>query len=226
MIIVMKRAPQKGFTIVELMIASAVFSIILLVALAGFTSIGRIFYKGVTINQTQDITNQILSDVTQHVQSAASISSNSGSTHYLTANGYNYYCVGGTRYTLNLMHQLDTSQAEDYSVGGNFGLVRDQLPGSTACAAPCATSSGCPSGSVSFNKPIEMLANRMRLMKLDIASVNGQLYNVSVTVAFGDDDVFSNPTDPNTIECKGSEASQAFCAVNRLSTGVYQGLHS
>lgn len=226
MIKVMKRAPDKGFTIIELMIATSVFSIILLVALAGFTSIGRIFYKGVTINQTQDITSQILTDVSQNIQSAASISSNSSSPHYLTGNGYNYYCVGGTRYTVNLQHELNTSQAEDYSVGGNFGLVRDQLPGATACAAPCATSSGCPSGTLSFNHPVEMLSNKMRLMRLDIASVNGRLYNVSVVVAFGDDDAFSNINDADKITCENGQGAQAFCSVNKLSTGVYEGLHS
>lgn len=222
----MKRAPQKGFTIIELMIATSVFSIILLVALAGFTSIGRLFYKGITINQTQDIASQIMTDVSQNIQSAASVSSNSGTPHYLSGNGYSYYCVGGTRYTLNLQHQLDNSQAEDYSVGGNFGLVRDQLPGATACAAPCATASGCPAGTLSFNHPAEMLSNKMRLMRLDIASANGHLYNVSVVVAFGDDGAFSDLTDPDKIACQGGESAQAFCAVNRLSTGVYEGLHS
>lgn len=216
----------KGFTIIELMIATSVFSIILLVALAGFTAIGRIFYKGITINQTQNVTNQILTDVTQNIQSAASISFSSTSPHYLSGNGYSYYCIGGTRYTLNLQHQLDTTQAEDYSVGGNFGLVRDQLPGATGCTAPCPTATGCPVGTLSFNHPVEMLSNKMRLMKLDIASVNGQLYNVSVVVAFGDDSAFSDPTDADKIACQGGQAAQAFCSVNRLSTGVYEGLHS
>lgn len=220
MIKAMKRAPQQGFTIIELMIATSVFSIILLVALAGFASIGRLFYKGVTINQTQNITNQILSDVTGKIQAAATVST------LQTGNGYQYYCIGGTRYTINLKHELDTSQPEDYSVGGNFGLVRDQLPGATACAPPCSASSGCPAGTLSFVKPVEMLSNRMRLMKLDIASANGQLYNVSVVVAFGDDDSFANVSDPDQIECQGHGSSQTFCSVNRLSTGVYQGLHS
>lgn len=209
-----------GFTIIELMIASVVFSIILLVALAGFTSIGRLFYKGVTINQTQNITSQVLDDVVHNIQSAASVST------VQSGNGYTYYCIGGTRYTLNLKHVLDTSQPEDYSVGGNFALVRDKLPGATACAAPCATSSGCPTGTISFTKPVEMLGNRMRLMKLDVASVNGQLYNVSVVIAFGSDSAFSDVSDPDKIACQGGEASQAFCSVNRLSTGAYEGLHS
>jgi hypothetical protein len=202
------------------MIASAVFSVILLVSLAGFTSIGRIFYKGVTINQTQNVTNQVLDDVTQNIQSAASVST------LQTGNGYKYYCIGGTRYTINLKHQLDTSQPADYSVGGNFALVRDKMPGATACAAPCPTASGCPTGTLSFNNPVEMLGNHMRLMKLDVASANGQLYNVSVTVAFGDDEAFSDVNDPDKIACQGGEAAQAFCSVNRLSTGVYEGLHS
>lgn len=211
---------HKGFTIIELMIATAVFSIILLVSLAGFTSIGRLFYKGVTINQTQDITNQLLDDITSNIQAAASVST------LQSGNGYSYYCIGGTRYTMNLKHELDTTQAEDYSVSGNFGLIRDKLPGATACAAPCWPSGSCASGSIPFNNPVEMLGNRMRLMKLDVAATNGRLYNVSIVVAFGDDDAFSDVNDADKIACQGGEAQQEFCSVNRLSTGVYEGLHS
>ncbi|HEU5004975.1 MAG TPA: prepilin-type N-terminal cleavage/methylation domain-containing protein [Candidatus Saccharimonadales bacterium] len=212
-----------GFTIIELMIATSVFSLVLLVALAGFTSIGRIFYKGVTINQTQNITSQVMNDVTSNIENAASVSTLQKGASY----NYYYYCIGGVRYTFNVSpKELDTSQPEDYSPGGNFGLVKDILPGATACAEPCPTSTGCASGTLPFNKPAEMLGNHMRLMKLDIASANGELYNVNITIAFGADSAFSDLNDPDKIACTGGQQDQAFCSVTRLSTGVYEGLHS
>lgn len=218
-----RQAASGGFTIIELMIATSVFSLVLLVALAGFTSIGRIFYKGVTINQTQNITSQVMNDVTSNIENAASVSTLQKGASY----NYYYYCIGGVRYTFNVSpKELDTSQPEDYSPGGNFGLVKDILPGATACAEPCPTSTGCASGTLPFNKPAEMLGNHMRLMKLDIASANGELYNVNITIAFGADSAFSDLNDPDKIACTGGQQDQAFCSVTRLSTGVYEGLHS
>src|SRR3989304_3767728 len=51
---------QGGFTVSELMIATAVFSILLLLSLAGFLQIGQLFYKGTNITQTSDAANQVV----------------------------------------------------------------------------------------------------------------------------------------------------------------------
>jgi len=208
-----------GFTIIELLIATAVFGTLLTIAIAGFTGIGNIFYKGVALTQTQSAGSQIIKDVTANIQTAASVST-LGQTS--GAPNYSFYCIGGVRYTFFPQHKLDTIAGEDYSLGAstNYGLLKDVLPGSS-CSAPCI--SGCPAP---FKNPQEMLGNNMRLMDLSIVGSADHVYTVNVVVAYGDDDAFDNVGDPATIICKDSISDQRFCAVNRLSTSVYQGLHS
>jgi prepilin-type N-terminal cleavage/methylation domain-containing protein len=211
----------KGFTIIELLIATSVFGLLLTIALAGFTGIGNIFYKGVAITQTQSSTSQVLRDVTANIQTASAVST-PVNTIPATGKGYWYFCTGGVRYSFLLQREIDPAQDENLSLGNpNMALVKDILPSANGCAPPCT--SGC---STPFNNPQEMLTGRMRLMDFTIVGAGAQLYNIYITVAYGDDDNFNNLGDPATIECVGGLSQQKFCAVNRLSTSVYQGLHS
>jgi prepilin-type N-terminal cleavage/methylation domain-containing protein len=185
----MKGASRRGFTILELMIASAVFSVVLLVALTGFIQIGRFFYKGVSAAQTQTVANQIMNEFSSGIQQAASVTI----PGVPSANGYNYYCIGNNRYTYILKNEVKLSAAPNYSPDGNFGLLRDTLPGSSPCAPPCpdlATGgTECPGGyspsAVSFQNPAELLGQYMRLGAFDItqSASNPKFYNINLTVA-------------------------------------------
>jgi len=211
----MMKRREHGFTLIELLIATSVFSLILLVALAGFAGVGSLFYKGVAITQTQSISSQVMDSLRSNIQSAVSVLG-----PLRSPGGLNYYCVGGVRYTYNLNYEFDTTKAESAS---NFGLVKDTLPGSGGCSPPCF--SACQAGETLINKPQEILANKMRLVKFQVNAAGGQLYNVYVNVAYGDDDSFSNLNDPDNIVCKGGLSDQRFCAVIKMSSSVYEGLH-
>jgi hypothetical protein len=206
-------------------LASAVFSLVLLVSIAGFLEIGRLFYKGVSTTQTQSITKQLADQLSSEVQAADTILGpiNSGT-------GYSYYCIGGSRYTVNIGNEVDFSQPRSANPpppvsNGNFGIIRDTLPGNSGCAAPCNT--GCPTPFQSSTT--ELLGNKMRVMDLKVQPLpnpNGKLYTISIKVAYGDDDVLDNPTDPNTIDCKGNLSNQQFCSVDSVSTSIYKGFGS
>jgi prepilin-type N-terminal cleavage/methylation domain-containing protein len=223
---------SKGFTIIELLIATSIFAVVLIVALGGFYGIGQLFYKGVTASQTQVIAQDILNDISGKVQLAASVSP------LQQGNGYNYFCAGGNRYTFIINQKVDLSATPDYSAGGNFGLVKDNLLGAGACAAPCTSS--CPGGSVPINdasNPTELLGDNMRIDQLDIeipydssGLFNPNLYNIKMVVVYGDDSaldytVTSPTTDYSTVFCTGSSNQQQFCSVDRLNTNVYRGIH-
>lgn len=210
---------SRGFTIVEFLVASSVFALLLTIALAGFSGVGNLFYKGVSVTQTQSTTANIIRDVSSNIQTASTITGPS-----TAPNGYTYYCIGGIRYTYNLQKELDTTIDENLSLGTavNFALVRDSLPGTTGCAPPCT--SGCSAPFAATRQ--EMLGNRMRLMRFDItpSSSGSKFYNVYATVAYGDDEDFDNVGNPATIECKAGLQAQKFCAVNTLIGSAYQGL--
>jgi len=222
----MKRADGHGFTIVELMIATAVFAVVLMVAQTSFMHIGHLFYKGVSITQTQDVMDHIFQDINGNFQAAASVSGSQDSG----VGGYDYYCVGGTRYTYRIDHEVDSSAAADHSATGNFGILKDKLPGSTACATPCPDTGSvtCASGTVKFNNPIEMLSNKMRVEQFNLAqsTTTSNLYNVALVLAYGDDNTltYNTPADKSTVACQG-DTQNNFCAVSRLNTTVYRGWH-
>jgi prepilin-type N-terminal cleavage/methylation domain-containing protein len=211
---------QQGFTIIELLIATTVFGTLLTIATAGFLGIGNIFYKGVALTQTQNVSSQIINDISSNIQRASTVS-----TDQYTPGGYHYYCIGGVRYTFLPQHELDTSVAENYSLGAsaNYGLLKDTLASADSCPTPCVSSCAQP-----FNKPQEILGDKMRVMTLDVirnvAVPADPIYTVSIVIAYGDDDTFNNVGNPNTIECTGTLSNQRFCAVNRQTTSVYQGL--
>ena len=221
-----------GFTIVELMLATSVFSVVLLVALTSFLQVGHLFYKGVSLTNTQNVATSVLNDVSNSVQNASTISS---STPY-TSGTYDYLCAGNTRYTFTT-HNVNGQQVSvaaslsttpNYNSGdngGNFGLLKDSLPGSSGCAAPCA--SGCGSAGFDQTKPVEMLGDQMRLASITITNVPTvqNLYNIKMVMAYGDD-TFLNFSIPRQPVCTGSSANQAFCSVVSLSTSVFAGVRS
>lgn len=222
----MKRADGQGFTIVELLISTAVFAVVLLLAQTSFVHIGHLFYKGISITQTQNVMDHIFQDINGTFQTAANV----GGSQDSASGGYDYYCVGGTRYTYRINHEVVSTGTADHSPTGNFGILKDTLPGSTACATPCSDTGSvtCPAGTVKFNNPIEMLGDKMRVEQFDMSqsTSTSNLYAVSIVIAYGNDDTltYSNPSDYSTVSCQG-DAQNNFCAVSRINTAIYKGWH-
>lgn len=205
-----KHPQVRGFTIAELMIATSVFSIILLVGAAAFVQLGRTYYRGVTTTQTQQAAKQIINKV------ASDIRLNSSVSPLYTASGSRfYYCLGTHRYSFILFKLVDSSNHDN---SANFGLLEDEPPGA-GCGNPF-------DGSSPLVNPTELLGNNMRLLAFAINPVGstGTIYSVKVKVASGADAALTNPTDPNA-QCQGGGAVTEFCSVTSLSTIVYEGLN-
>lgn len=217
-----KRRPL-GFTVTELMIATAVFAVVLVLAQASFLQIGRLFYRGVSLSNTQETADHILQDVSGSFQNAVIISpGNPGD--------YTYYCIGNARYTYKIDNEISTDATPNHSAtNGNYGILKDILPGSGgACKMPCDDTSAdaCPANSKKLNKPVEMLGDKMRVEQFDItpSAPTSSLYSINIVVAYGDNNTleYSSPGDLSTVRCQGSSYN-SFCATARVSTAVYQG---
>ena len=204
-----------GFTIIELMIATVVFSVVLLVCLAAFLQVGRLFYKGVNLSLTQDDTRDMVSSISNDIR----FSKNAPITNNMaTPNGY--FCIGLHRYKYMLGNHLYLG-SENFS--SNYGLVKEEI------------SAGCPSPSVpgSGSNPTELLGNSMQLNDLAVGCINTQC-NVHVHVVFyGDDNtVFESPshlgytpsqalTAPDA-NCTGALSGSQYCATADFATTVLQ----
>jgi prepilin-type N-terminal cleavage/methylation domain-containing protein len=221
-----------GFTIIELMIATSIFSILLLVCSFALIQIARSYYKGVTSSQTQDAARSIVDQISQGIQ----FSGNNIATTPTSlppplppSTGSSYiFCIGDQRYSVQLNQEVESNPTPPDQ--GYHALVVDTYPGCT---------SGSMSQNLNSNSVLgrELLPTNMRLSKLSVTQVPGQtnLYSINVRVVYGDSNLLCSPiaNDCNSssqstyltnsdIACKNTYEGTQFCAVSELDTVVQQ----
>jgi Tfp pilus assembly protein PilE len=220
---ILAKKPVEGFTIVELMIAATVFAVVLIIAQTSFVQIGHLFYRGVSITNTQEVADHIYQDVSGNFQNAAGFTSAKNSS----AGGYDYYCIGNTRYTYRLDNEVNTDLAATHtSATGNYGILKDVLQGTgSGCPAPCDDAApSCVSG-VALKNPAELLGDKMRVEQFDItqSTSTSNLYNIQIVIAYGETSTltYKTPGDLKTVSCQG-DSNNNFCAVSSVNTAIYK----
>lgn len=204
----MKRRPnQRGFTIIELMIATTVFSTILLLCAAALIQVARLYYKGVNTARTQETARTVMDEISRSLQFSGE--------EPLFDPGTGVLCLGTQRYTFTVNKQLT-------GTGGHV-LWRDTLNSGESCVAADMTQAN-PSGTIASNGE-ELMSPNMRLTRFDVNSTASSLYNIHIWVAFGDEDLLTaqDAANYNQRLCRGGAGSQ-FCAVSELSTVVQRRL--
>ncbi len=186
------RTNQQGFTIVELMIATLVFSVILLVITVGVLQFTGSYYRGVHTSSTQNTTRSIVETVSQAIQFGSAVVtptnfSTAPENAQLVAGKAGAFCAGGQLF-LFTQGQMYTG----VSAWGNLGLY--VLPQTeSGCAVP--TVAALPTGGR------QLLANRMRITNIALTSTGDKTYSFKVTVAYGDDDLLCTPDDASILSC-------------------------
>ena len=204
------RHRSEGFTIVELMIATSVFAVVLILATVALLQVGRAYYKGTTSSQTQDAARTVLESISQGIQFSAS----GGSTVAVTpaptpAPGViSNFCINGKQYTYVLDRQL-TDGSASASQSNNVLVISDN--------PTCSTSP--PAGLASFPAGTEQLTPGMRLTKMTITQPVQGIFTITVRVVFGDNDLLNAAHDT----CNGGAGSQ-YCAAAELTTTVQKRL--
>lgn len=211
------RQNSQGFTIIELLIASTVFSVVLLLVLQGVMHIGRLYYKGLSAARTQALGRRLSDEFTQAlqfggsgVQADALVSPPSGGSSAI-------FCVGSYRYKVTFNRQLDpvaTGSRQSTQV-----LLRQVRNDVTVCSTTDP-----------FDAPTELMDKGMRIVKMQILPVASRsgLYTVSLRIIAGDDDLlnYSNPAAADqpaiyqTATCRDSSVGGQFCADSSLSSTV------
>ena len=90
-----RRQRTRGFTIVELLIATLVFSMVLLLIAEGVLRFNDAYYGGITQSNTQNTARSILENISQAIQFSGEAVTNSSSS----VNGESYFCIGNDRYS-------------------------------------------------------------------------------------------------------------------------------
>jgi len=202
---------QKGFTIIELMIATLVFSVILLLVTYGLIQIGRTYIKGLNESKTQQTARSIMDTISQDIQF------NGGKIKIPAAfTGTFAVCIGDNRYSAMIDGQLVDGVPDTVKHQTNHTLVVDRPVGGECNATPLTyrnLNAAIPPDDP--YKPRELMAPNMRLAKFNITPAGALLWNIKVRVVYGDDDLLNPARDA----CAGGPGSQ-FCAVAELSTTV------
>jgi prepilin-type N-terminal cleavage/methylation domain-containing protein len=187
---------EAGFTIIELMIATVVFSVVLLLCTFGLTRIGQTYYKGITTSRVQTAARSIADNLIQGIQYGGVPDA---SHRFTNSDGSQVICVGRGRYIYTV------ASAPNYN---NTKLTYDE-------PAVCGTTTTNP-----LNQPRQLLSGGLRLSGFSVSlpdAVTGTV-DVTVKVTAGDPDLFENG-NPTSDFCKGGSGSQ-FCAVSNLATVV------
>ncbi|MFZ1249561.1 MAG: prepilin-type N-terminal cleavage/methylation domain-containing protein [Candidatus Saccharimonadales bacterium] len=208
------KSVQAGFTIVELMIATLIFSIILTLITVGVVSFTNHYYKTVHISTTQNTTRKIIDIISQAIQFGTS-------SVTPTDPAKDYFCAGG------YVFLYDTNGVQFTDTAGQRGLYMK----------PMETSICVPPTPPELTGGTQLLGDKMRITKVAVTEQPGSLYSVDVMVVYGEDDLFCLSDTPETcavgaatvnsavfynnpnITCKTGIGSQ-FCAVSRLTASV------
>lgn len=240
------RQNRRGFTIIELMIATSVFSLILLVVAAGSLQIGRLFYKGFSGARAQTAAREIIEEVARAIQFGGS-DPTAVTTVSVPPSGMpvSYFCIDNIRYSF----AVDVRNA---AFGGYTGgadaraphvMFRDKLPSPADCTGPanlaCSDPNGGPPGctpSVGTDGQ-ELMPYNMKLTEFSLAQAPGstgsRFWCLRLGIAFGENDIhvrgdtqdcLGNTVPNRVIRCVESNRGGHFCGVSKLHTTIQRRL--
>jgi prepilin-type N-terminal cleavage/methylation domain-containing protein len=232
-----------GYTLIELLIASTIFAVILLGAAATLLQINKMYYKGVITSRTQDTSRKIIDEISRNVQFSDQkivAPESSPGTLYVEKRGnveIRAFCIGSIRYTYTLNAQVsdDAKFPTDFDAKHRLrhALWQDTInsPYQKNCVPthlglsnvlPDLTAAQ-PSGGGR-----ELLGRFMRLKTLTppTDANNDNILPVTVGVVYGDDDTMNFDALGQPTDCKGSVVGGQWCAFSELSTEVFKRIQS
>jgi len=187
---------KSGFTIVELLIAMAGFSFVLLLVTIVMISIGNLYSKGINKTKIEDANRYIVEDLSKQLKYNYSTSFS-----YIPDNPdtTGVYCIGNIKYSYQIGVMPTTT---------DYALKRSYMgPGDTC---------------VKSNTGDELVPNNSMLtsFKIDQQPLGGKQYFIEAALLYGSKDNLVNPSElSDNPECKVDNSYQ-YCAVTSLKTVV------
>ena len=202
----MIRPNQTGFTLVELLLALALFGFVLVFAVSGFVQVNRSYNKGITVKRVQETGRAVIEDIARSLRLAG----DPGSVRVCDVDdqqgcsGNFRLCLPGVRYGWS-----DGSTGEEFTSAGDIKknwLVRSD------------TASGCNSA-FSQAEAESFLEDDLIVQELNITWLIGtSAYKIDLTLSTGDTTLITNSGK----RCKGAAqvSGSQYCDVVNLSTTV------
>lgn len=190
---------QAGFTLIELILAMALFSFVLLIITTGFVNILHLYESGVAMGATQQNARFGLDDIVSEGHSA-----------------YQTTVIGTTPDQQICLYE--PGAMVQYYIGANSGLYKDSLPSGTNCNL---LSAGGQVISSSDTMVVQMVASALPALYTPT-----QPQTLNLTLAIAPSDAISQVTFVNGApQCPLGIGSQ-FCSITLLNSTVsLQGTH-
>lgn len=219
-----KRSGSAGFTIIELLIATMVFSVVLVLITISVLTFTKSYFRGLNQAATQTAARTIIENIAQSIQFSGDAVNPSITPN---PNGSVGFCIGNQRYSYILGWQL-TDGATNSELNQSSHVL--MLDASSSCSG--STAQDVRSGNL---KGTELLSPRMRLAKLKIEQAGDPtVWRITIRVVFGDNDLLcspsvagdcaspgvSSPLNKPDLTCKVAFSGSQYCAASELSTVV------
>jgi prepilin-type N-terminal cleavage/methylation domain-containing protein len=218
---------QAGFTILELMIATTIVAVILLLATSVMIGLQNLYYKGINQENTQNGVRTIVDQINQDIQTsigspavswvpAASLPAPVTQTFNGHAEQYqvNALCIGSTRYVYVVGPQVGNNSNQVPQA-----LWRDSTPEAGCASAIPNIGPGQPAPS---DGGTAYVTAGSRLTDFKITQLSDSDYQVQVSIALGTDDLLSS-NNTYSATCNPGSGGQ-FCATAGLTSEVSQRL--
>ncbi|HET9173770.1 MAG TPA: prepilin-type N-terminal cleavage/methylation domain-containing protein [Candidatus Saccharimonadales bacterium] len=215
---------QKGFTVIEVLIATVIFSVLLLIITYGVMSFTNDYYKGVNSSTAQNTARSVVDAVSQAIQFGG-VPVSQPMSGGLPCHGSTTctFCINSKQFDFTLYKEVGTAP----------GQISDALwesPLNQVGGASCSSVAAGPNSQ-------SLIGPHMRLQKFTITpgASGTNTYYIDVEVVYGDDDLLcdtnlsgdcdSNSVSPHltsptaNIACKLHAGSQ-YCYVANLSTAI------
>lgn len=203
---------NKGFTLVELLVAMTFFSFLLLLVTFGFVQINRSYTRGITVKTIQETARALTEDISRAIRT-----SNDFEYHDFASDGEYRLCLGDVNYAWN--QHIEKADPDDNKTLDMTTEQLDSLPPQDFTMVKTRnTAIGCLA-TIAADDTEEVLDDRAIIQHLSITNVAEGTYKIKVVVS-------TKSAADNDLEVFGSEArckvqtGDQFCDVASLETVV------
>ena len=213
----MTQRANKGFTLVELMLALAFVGFVMIFAITTIIQVMTTYNKGLAVKEINQTARAITEDMSRIIRAASRYSV---TTSPLTdpSGSKARVCFNGVSYVWNFTN----SSANTYTDNSRISFARVNDPGSSLCVPSAGVYP-----QVDRTKATELLTDRVWVHQLTVTpTVGGGFYDIFMQLSTADDTAspaltydMSNPDPLKRVMCKGGSSGQ-FCSVANFSTTV------
>lgn len=191
---------NQGFTLIELTLALAFISFLLLFMVAAILQVTRLYVKGSALRQINQTGRQLMDDVSTSLRASAT-------PLYIKDN--NRLCVGTTSYAWNSGDEVVNKFNDDATDSTTLRFVSVHDPAGELCSYPHAT--------LDRQKTTDLVGPEITPLRFSVEQ-HGQLWDVSLILGTSGDNIPTIDLSTSTFAC---DPSNQFCAFGDFSTSIY-----